>query len=155
MPKSSATPSRDPLVAAQRAFTRWRGEGSPGRRIPAALWAKAAAAARTHGVSRTATTLGLNYGRLKEQCDATPRRPARGARSVPRRAAPVAAPAAPPPFVELPALPAPTPPACRIEVHEPRGRRIAVELGAPAVAELPAVLAALGVARPRRASGRP
>jgi hypothetical protein len=42
-----------------------------GRRIPQTLWTLAVRLVKTHGVSRTATALGLDYYRLKKQAEKT------------------------------------------------------------------------------------
>jgi hypothetical protein len=53
------------LVRGQSRFQAWRGQRKAGGRIPEALWTMAARLAKTHGVSRTAAALGLDYYRLK------------------------------------------------------------------------------------------
>jgi hypothetical protein len=55
------------LAATKRAFEHWRARRPRGERIPDELWAKAVAAAETHGVSRAATTLRLDYYALKRR----------------------------------------------------------------------------------------
>ena len=65
----------------------WRQRRSAGRRIPQPLWDLAVRLASTHGVSRTATALGLGYYSLKKQAEAAAQQPS--SRS--------------PTFVELPA----------------------------------------------------
>ena len=139
MPRAPHRRSVDPLVAAKRAFASWRADGRPGRQIPATLWAAAAAAARAHGISRTAVALRLNHARLRREVD----RVLRARRLVGERAAPCT----PPPFVELPPLPVTAPPGCRIEIHDRTGRRVCVDLAASALAQLPAVLRACWPAR--------
>jgi hypothetical protein len=44
----------------------WRGQQSGRKRLPRELWAKAVALAEVHGVNRTARTLGLKYGSLRQ-----------------------------------------------------------------------------------------
>ncbi len=61
-----------------RRFERWRSSHQTRLPIPSALWASAAAAAREHGVFRTAKILRLEYAKLK--------RLAESAAPVPRRA---------------------------------------------------------------------
>lgn len=56
------------LVRAQSRFQAWRGQG--GGRIPQALWNLAVCLAKIHGVSRTATALGLDYYGLKKKLQA-------------------------------------------------------------------------------------
>lgn len=95
------------LDQTRRRVERWRGT-RPHRRaaMPAALWAAAVAAARQHGLYRTARTLRVDYGALKEHLEA---------------AADTAAALASPTFVEL-APSRPTSPAeCVIELEAPRG----------------------------------
>ena len=132
MPRATRRRSAAPLRAAERAFARWRGDGRPGRRIPAKLWVAAVAAARAHGISRTALALRLNHRRLRREVDRA------GPAPEPARAPGV--PALAKPFVELPPLPVTAPPACRVEIHDRGGRRVCVELATPALAQLPAVL---------------
>ena len=58
------------LAQARSRFEAWR-ERRPGRRpIPQPLWDLAVLLASTHGVSRTATALGLGYYSLKKQAEA-------------------------------------------------------------------------------------
>jgi hypothetical protein len=75
------------LAQARSRFEAWR-EQRPGRRpIPQPLWDLAVRLASTHGVSRTATALGLGYYSLKKQVEAAAPQP----------------PPCGPAFVELPA----------------------------------------------------
>jgi hypothetical protein len=75
------------LAQARSRFEAWR-EGRPGgRRIPQPLWNLAVQLASQHGVSRTATALGLDYYSLKKQAEAAAQQP----------------PPCSPAFVELPA----------------------------------------------------
>jgi hypothetical protein len=48
----------------------WRGRRKSGSRIPQTLWTIAVRLAKTHGVSRTATVLGLDFYGLKTRVDA-------------------------------------------------------------------------------------
>ncbi len=48
-------------------FQIWRKQRQPGSRIPPHLWALAVRLVSTHGLSRTATALGLDYYSLKKQ----------------------------------------------------------------------------------------
>jgi hypothetical protein len=95
-----------------RRFERWRSSHQNRLPIPPALWASAAAAAREHGVFRTATILRLEYVKLK--------RLAESATPVKRRAA------SPAEFLELVA-PQVAPAGsglteCVIELEGPRGK---------------------------------
>ena len=75
------------LAQARARFEAWRERRQGGRRIPQPLWALAVRLARQHGLSRTATALGLDYYSLKKRVEATaPEPPSPG-----------------PAFVELPA----------------------------------------------------
>ena len=53
-----------------RRFERWRRSHRGRLPIPEGLWASAAAAARQHGVFRTAKVLRLEYGKLKRMAEA-------------------------------------------------------------------------------------
>jgi hypothetical protein len=50
-------------------FATWRSGRKAGERIPARLWEEAVKLATKHGVSRTATTLKLDYYSLKKRLD--------------------------------------------------------------------------------------
>ena len=65
------------LERARSRFQDWRGRRKVGERIPQPLWTLAVRLAKTHGVSRTATALGLDYYCLKKRTEspATPRQP--------------------------------------------------------------------------------
>jgi hypothetical protein len=62
---------REPLpadpVRARSRFQAWQGRRKIGERIPAALWAQATRLAKVHGVSRTATALGVDHYGLKKR----------------------------------------------------------------------------------------
>ena len=95
-------------------LNRWRQSQSGATRLPQALWTSAATLALTHGVGPVARTLRLDYTKLKRQVPP------------PAQAAPVA----PASFVELrprewlPQVAA----ACRIEVSDPAGAKMTLEL---------------------------
>ena len=91
-------------------FEHWRRTRPPHSRIPEALRTVALAAARTHGVYRTARTLRLNYTALK------------------RRLAGADGASAQPTFVEL--LPAARVgrPACTLELETARGTKLRIQL---------------------------
>jgi hypothetical protein len=55
------------LLQGRSRFRAWRGERKLGERIPRPLWALAVRLARAHGVSRTATALGLDYYGLQRR----------------------------------------------------------------------------------------
>ena len=93
---------------------RWRQSQSGAARLPEALWNSAATLALTHGVGQVARTLRLDYNKLKRQAPS------------PAPAAPIA----PASFVELRPrewLPQAAT-ACRIELSDPAGTRMTVEL---------------------------
>ena len=96
-----------------RDFERWRRTRPVGERIPASLWASAAAVARHHGVTRTARALHLEQRKLKALVTTAP--------SIP------CAPAAPS-FVELLA-PQPMGPGgeCTVEIEGPHGGRLRMQ----------------------------
>jgi hypothetical protein len=75
------------LAQGRRRFQAWRERQPGGRRIPELLWALAVRLVSQHGISRTATALGLDYYSLKERVEAAGQEP-------PSRC---------PAFVELPA----------------------------------------------------
>ena len=58
--KSNRSFSLD-MEEARRRLEVWRKSRSRGKRMPAPLWALAAALARTHGVSPVSQRLGLDY----------------------------------------------------------------------------------------------
>ena len=58
------------LAQARSRFEAWRQRRPGGRRIPQPLWSLAVRLAGRHGVSRTATALGLDYYSLKKQAEA-------------------------------------------------------------------------------------
>ena len=75
------------LAQGRRQFQAWRQRQQGTRRIPQPLWDLAVRLARQHGLSRTATALGLDYYSLKKRVEATAQQP----------------PSPSPVFVELPA----------------------------------------------------
>lgn len=108
----------------RRRVERWR-ETRRHRHVsmPAALWDAAVAAARQHGLSRTARTLRVDDGALKKHLDATPD---------PAQAFPATT------FVELPPSGLASPPAGVIEIDGPRGT-LRIRLGGLALRDLVAV----------------
>jgi hypothetical protein len=75
------------LAQGRRRFQAWRERRQGGRRIPQPLWALAIRLVRQHGISRTATALGLDYYSLKKRVETAGQQP----------------PSPGPAFVELPA----------------------------------------------------
>ena len=112
------------LDGTRRRIERWRETRRHGHvSMPPALWNAAVAAARQHGLYRTARTLRVDYGALKQHLAAT--------------AGP--APALPAPtFVELAPAGLASPPTCVIEIDGPRGT-LRIRLGGLALCDLVAV----------------
>src|SRR5437868_14796844 len=75
------------LAQGRRRFQAWRERRRGGRRIPQPLWALAIRLVSQHGLSRTATALGLDYYGLKKRVEGAAQEP----------------PSPSPAFVELPA----------------------------------------------------
>ena len=91
-------------------LTLWRSSRRHQRRLPEEVWAAAVELARTHGLSRVARRLRLDYDKLQ-----------RGA------SRPVAA--CPEGFVELPwRASAPGPMTCRVELRNPQGATMTLHL---------------------------
>ncbi len=65
----------DDLRQTRHQFLVWRKQRLPGQRIPASLWQLAVRLVRRHGLSRTATALGLDYYSLKKRVAAAARQP--------------------------------------------------------------------------------
>jgi hypothetical protein len=57
------------LAEGKRRFERWRQSSRRGRHIPEELWSLAVGLASEHGVSKTASTLRLEYYALKRQLE--------------------------------------------------------------------------------------
>lgn len=123
--------SRDPLGVAGHRFDRWRADGSPGRRIPEALWRAAVAAARVHGVSKTALALHLNHTVLQGRAASTP-----GGRSSGPGPGAVE-------FLQIPPVALPAAPECVVEVQDPSGARLRLELSGQATSALEGALRVL------------
>jgi len=120
------------LAATAAAFARWRETTRLGARIPEALWARAVELARTHGVARVATTLRLDYTRLKRRLTA--------------EASAVAAP--PPAFVEMTLDLPPSGSGCIVALSDARGRALRIEWTRPVASEVAAVARSLWAAAP-------
>jgi hypothetical protein len=111
--KSNRSFSLD-IGEAHRRLEVWRRSRSRGKRIPAPLWALAAALARSHGVSCVSQTLGLDYNGLKRRAEAI--RTPRQSRLKP-----------PPGFVELPLVGQPVlGPNCTVELARAEGARMTI-----------------------------
>jgi hypothetical protein len=61
----------DDLLRGRSRFHAWRERRPFGERIPQRLWSLAVRLAQSHGVSRTASTLGLDYYQLKKRAEAS------------------------------------------------------------------------------------
>jgi len=92
-------------------FQAWRKQRHGRSRIPPPLWALAVRLVKTHGISRTATTLGLDYYSLKKQVEVAASRPASSG----------------PAFVELPA-PVVVAKQCLFELDHGAGATLRVQL---------------------------
>ena len=65
---SPSVPAVTPeLTQVAAALAHWRAQAPVGARIPEALWSQAVALAATHGISKVAVTLRLDYTRLKRR----------------------------------------------------------------------------------------
>ena len=100
------------LTELQRRFTVWRGRRSRSRRIPEDLWRDAVHAAREHGVCKTARQLRVDFYSLKRRL--TGPVPAAEAEAVE--------------FVEIPQKVLSAGPGCVVELQDPKGTRLRVEL---------------------------
>ena len=110
------------LVRGRARFQAWRTRRKVGTRIPRTLWAVAVRLAKTHGVCRAATALGLDYYSLKKRTEspATPRQ------------------SDGPAFVEF-AAPATVAKQCRFELDNGAGATMRVQLVGYDVADVEAL----------------
>lgn len=60
------------LVSIQQRLTEWRSMQPKRSRLPEHLWDEIVKLAKTHGVHRTSTTLGVDYGSLKRRLISEP-----------------------------------------------------------------------------------
>ena len=121
--------SKGPAVDLAKARDRieaWRNRRERGSRIPAHLWALAVQLAKRYGVSRTATTLGLEYYGLKRRLKA-------GVESA------ACEPAA---FVEWPA-PLAAGKHCRAELRSESGAELRLDLSGYEATDLAALVGSL------------
>jgi hypothetical protein len=119
------------LGRTQWRFQAWRQRRQPGERIPQTLWAMAAQLAGTHGVSRTAAALGLDYYSLKQRVEA--------AGSELQRNGPA--------FVEVSPTPLIAVRHCRLELDNGAGARLRMELSGFDAADLEALARGFGNVR--------
>ena len=127
-------PAAADLAQTAAAFAHWRNATSQGARIPEELWAQAVALAATHGVSKVATTLRLDYAGLKRRLTA-------------RTPSPVP-PTAPPAFVEMRLGLPPSGPGCVLTLSDPHGRCLRIEWTGTATGEVATVARRLWEAAP-------
>jgi hypothetical protein len=122
-PKQPVFPTR--LESTRRRFEQWRKTRSGGRpRIPESLWSLATRAARQFGVHRTCRALRLDYVVLKRhvETDATRGRPRQEAHR--------------PGFVELVPSGSSSPTECVVEIEDPSGARMRIEIKGVAAPDL-------------------
>jgi hypothetical protein len=110
------------LARGRSRFQAWRQKREPGSRIPQDLWDMAVGLARIHGVSRTATVLGLDYYGLRKRVEAAVARPQATSTS----------------FVELPS-PIRVGKECRLELDNGTGAIMRVHLVGYEAADVAAV----------------
>ena len=118
------------LARGRSRFQSWRVTRKAGSRIPPALWELAVRLAKSHGVSCTATVLGLDYYSLQKRAKA---------------ADPPAQPSGPA-FVEL-APPVMVAKRCRFELDNGSGATIRVQLVGYDAADIEALARGFGNAR--------
>ncbi|MEF8697949.1 MAG: hypothetical protein V5B33_20330 [Candidatus Accumulibacter sp. UW20] len=126
--KVAAVGSGESLAEVRERFKGWRETRGRGEHIPRSLWAAAVGIAREHGLHVTARELQLNYEGLKRRQQGQAGG-ALGTRGNETR------------FVELTVSPAQEPVAqrlceCTIELENPRGAKMRVELNGPGLAGL-------------------
>ncbi len=130
MGTSKHEPLPPDLARGRSRFQAWRVTRKAGSRIPPALWELAVRLAKTHGVSRAATALGLDYYSLQKRAKAadTPAQPSG------------------PAFVEL-APPVMVAKRCRFELDNGSGATIRVQLVGYDAADIEALARGFGNAR--------
>jgi len=110
------------LAQARSRFQAWRCRRQGGGRIPQGLWALAVRLVHRHGVSRTATALGLDYYSLKKRAEE--------AADQPKSSGPA--------FVELPS-PVVVGKQCLVELDNRAGASMRVQLVGYDVADVEAL----------------
>ena len=118
------------LEHARQRFERWRGTRGGRRRIPDSLWVTAAQAARRFGVHRTCRALRLNSAVLKSRIEAV-------------RAGGSSRIGAPVPFVELVPAGGARQSECVMELDDPSGTRMRIELKGMSGTDLVALVSSL------------
>ena len=105
------------LSRLKQRFAAWRKTRGAGQRIPESLWKSAVKLATEHGLNRTARALNLDYYSLKKRVDR--------ASSQPKST-----------FVELPSSPLSMISEWVIELEDPTGSRMRVQLKGPDAPDL-------------------
>ena len=124
------------LSAARRPFDQWRRRNRKHARLPQALWRRAAALAREHGLSKTASYLGLNYYSLRKHLAKTA-----SAEAIPAKAEPD--------FIELlPGVLTPGVVECMIEWSDTGGSSVRMHIQGARLAELASLAGVLRGGRP-------
>jgi hypothetical protein len=111
------------LVRGRARFEAWRQRRKGGARIPQPLWALAVQLTKSHGVSRTATALGLDYYSLKKRAEPVA--------IAPQSSRPV--------FVEV-APPVMAAKQCRVELDNGSGATMRVQLVGYDAADIEAIV---------------
>jgi hypothetical protein len=120
------------LAETTTAFAHWRSSTPLGSRIPEELWSRAVALAGTHGASKVAATLRLDYYRLKRRLTAAREAPA----------------PAPPAFVEMTlGLPG-AGSGCVLALSDAHGRSLRIEWTRAVASEVAALARSLWEAAP-------
>ena len=119
------------LERARQRFERWRRTRKGHARIPESLWSVAVKAARRFGLHRTSRALRLEYRVLKRRVEVDAADPA----SSQKEAAPS--------FVELLAVGKGSRPECVVELEDPSGARMRIELNGIAPSDLAALTRSL------------
>ena len=119
------------LERARQRFERWRRTRKGHSRIPDSLWAVAVKGARRFGLHPASRALRLDYMVLKRRLEADAAGPA-----LPRTGAP-------PNFVELLPVGKGARPECVVELEDPSGARIRIELNGIAPSDLAALTRSL------------
>ena len=119
------------LERAHQRFERWRRTRKGHSRIPEALWAVAVKSARRFGLHPTSRALRLDYMVLKRRVEGDSAGPAPSAK------------AAAPSFVELLPVGKGPRPECVVELEDPSGARMRIELNGIALSDLAALTRSL------------
>jgi hypothetical protein len=128
----SPSPRQPGFEQARRDFDRWRRTRPRGERIPLALWGSAVDLARSHGVSRTSQALHLDYYSLQRRL----------AETEPERLAHTAE------FVEVSLPPLSHASRCQVEICDPEGGKVRVDLSGLSARELASFVRAVSGKEP-------